>query len=130
MTMTNTELDGYKQQLLTLGERIRRETNELRDELPPRAADGEVGKAEPAEVPIDAVELGAHLNEEEVTISIVGNEEHLLAEVGAALARIENGAYGSCEGCRKAIARKRLRAVPFARCCVRCSREREKVAAR
>ena len=43
--------------------------------------------------------------------------EHL-AEVDAALARMEEGAYGICEVCREPIATARLEARPTARTCV------------
>ena len=48
------------------------------------------------------------------------------SEVEAALARIEEGIYGLCEGCAGAIGRLRLRAIPEARLCVTCSAERRR----
>lgn len=44
-----------------------------------------------------------------------------LAEVDAALARIDDGSYGRCERCGQAIAAERLEAVPATRTCVTCS---------
>lgn len=44
-----------------------------------------------------------------------------LAEIDAALARIDAGAYGSCERCGGAIGRSRLRALPEVRFCATCS---------
>ena len=43
-----------------------------------------------------------------------------MAEIEHALARIEDGTYGSCEACGVAVAFERLEAVPAARYCVRC----------
>jgi RNA polymerase-binding transcription factor DksA len=43
-----------------------------------------------------------------------------LEEVGAALARIDSGAYGSCTSCGDAIPFERLEAVPATARCVRC----------
>jgi DnaK suppressor protein len=43
-----------------------------------------------------------------------------LAEVDAALARLEAGAYGTCERCGRAVAPARLEARPVARTCVSC----------
>lgn len=45
-----------------------------------------------------------------------------LAELDAALARIERGSWGRCERCGGAIGRTRLRALPEARLCLPCSR--------
>lgn len=41
-----------------------------------------------------------------------------LAEIDAALRRIENGTYGICEVCGKPIAADRLSALPWTRLCI------------
>jgi DnaK suppressor protein len=45
-----------------------------------------------------------------------------LADVDAALARMDSGAYGVCEACGRSIPRERLLARPMARRCVACAR--------
>ena len=50
-----------------------------------------------------------------------GNERGELAEIEEALARIEDGTFGSCLRCGGAIGRQRLRALPEARFCVSCA---------
>jgi DnaK suppressor protein len=53
----------------------------------------------------------------------LGNgDRRLLREVVAALQKIEDGSFGSCERCGEPIAEKRLEAVPFARNCIDCQR--------
>jgi DnaK suppressor protein len=53
----------------------------------------------------------------------LGNgDRRLLREVVAALAKIDDGTFGSCERCGEPIADKRLDAVPFARYCITCQR--------
>ncbi len=44
-----------------------------------------------------------------------------LIDVEAALARVEDGSYGVCEGCGGQIAAQRLEARPTARTCIRCA---------
>jgi RNA polymerase-binding protein DksA len=46
--------------------------------------------------------------------------EHL-AEIAAALTRLEAGSYGVCERCGQPIAPERLEARPTARGCVQCA---------
>ena len=41
-----------------------------------------------------------------------------LDEIDGALARIDDGTYGTCELCGKPIATERLRALPWARLCI------------
>lgn len=52
-------------------------------------------------------------------------EKHEVLEIDAALRRLADGAYGQCEGCGEAIPEGRLRALPAARFCISCARERE-----
>lgn len=49
-----------------------------------------------------------------------------LKNVEYALERLEQGTYGTCEECGQEIKKKRLQALPFARYCVDCQREKEK----
>jgi RNA polymerase-binding protein DksA len=46
------------------------------------------------------------------------NADHLLTEVEAALARIEDGTYGRCVACGRSIGEERLEAVPYATLCI------------
>ena len=49
--------------------------------------------------------------------------DHTIAEIHAALDRLDAGTYGSCERCSAAIPIARLRALPETRWCVSCSQE-------
>ena len=49
--------------------------------------------------------------------------EHL-AEVDAALRRLQEGHYGTCESCGQPIAAERLEARPIARTCIGCASAR------
>jgi RNA polymerase-binding protein DksA len=44
-----------------------------------------------------------------------------LAEIDAAIARLEDGTYGMCEQCGQPISDARLRARPVARACITCA---------
>ena len=48
-----------------------------------------------------------------------------LADIEAALRRIEEGSYGTCETCGGALGLQRMRAIPEARLCLSCSSRRE-----
>lgn len=48
-----------------------------------------------------------------------------LKRVDRALAKFETGAYGYCENCGKPIDFARLKALPDARFCLQCQRQRE-----
>ena len=54
------------------------------------------------------------------------NAEHLLAEIDGALRRIEDGSYGVCVVCGRAIGEERLEAVPYATLCIDDKRAQER----
>lgn len=68
----------------------------------------------------NVAEHGSQYYDQEVTLSLVENEQERIQEIDAALARIETGAYGKCESCEDKIAKPRLDSLPFARLCVDC----------
>jgi len=50
------------------------------------------------------------------------NQQHL-AQVEAALARLDAGTFGTCAGCGRPIAPERLEAIPWAALCIDCQRK-------
>ena len=44
-----------------------------------------------------------------------------VVDIDAAIARLDEGTYGSCETCRRRIAPERLDAIPHARHCITCA---------
>lgn len=61
----------------------------------------------------------------EVHRKLAASARMVLADVRAALRRIEEGSYGSCPLCRGPVGRERLLVVPQARYCARCQQVRE-----
>lgn len=55
-------------------------------------------------------------------IAIEETMEQRLDEVRAALGRIKQGVYGSCESCGSPIEEKRLAAMPTMRNCIHCAK--------
>ncbi|NKZ08440.1 TraR/DksA family transcriptional regulator [Actinomadura latina] len=47
-----------------------------------------------------------------------------LEEIDAALVRLRDGTYGSCEDCGKPVPAGRLEIIPYARRCVKCQQRR------
>jgi RNA polymerase-binding protein DksA len=62
----------------------------------------------------------------EFSLGLASNERKLLYELDDALKKIEDGTFGICEECKSLIARTRLKAVPYARLCVKCQEKKEK----
>ncbi len=64
----------------------------------------------------------------EATIQFASTEGRYLYHIIEALARIEDGTYGKCESCGKAISIERLKALPYTRLCIECKEKEEKEA--
>jgi len=62
----------------------------------------------------------------EFSLGLASNERQSLYELDDALKRIEEGGFGICEECKSLIAKNRLKAVPFAKLCVKCQEKKEK----
>lgn len=70
----------------------------------------------------DSAEQAQERENDEV-VDAIGNETSLsIRVILAALERIENGTYGTCEACGEPIAEARLRAMPEATRCLGCAR--------
>jgi DnaK suppressor protein len=61
----------------------------------------------------------------ELDYTLEENSEHVLADIDAALKRIDDGTYGTCTNCGKQIPVERLEARPYATLCIDCQRQRE-----
>ncbi|MEV2250106.1 TraR/DksA C4-type zinc finger protein [Streptomyces sp. NPDC050147] len=60
----------------------------------------------------------------EVRVKLSASARMVLADVEAALGRMDRGDYGACHLCRRPIDRERLMIVPQARYCARCQQVR------
>ncbi len=62
----------------------------------------------------------------EIDYTLEENSEHVLAAIEEALSRIDEGTFGKCARCGKAIAEERLEAIPYATRCIDCKRLEER----
>ncbi len=56
--------------------------------------------------------------------ALAGQVQQHLAEIDAAVGRLQDGSYGQCESCGQLIGAARLTARPMATTCVGCARRR------
>lgn len=68
----------------------------------------------------DYADVAQRAYTKEFLYSLSAAERRLLQLVDEARARIENGEYGFCANCGKAVQEKRLNAIPWARHCIQC----------
>jgi DnaK suppressor protein len=74
----------------------------------------------------DEIDLASSEYTQSMVFRLRDREKFLLKKIDDALARIENGTYGTCEICEEEISVKRLEARPVTTMCIRCKEEQEK----
>ena len=104
--MTKSELEKYRAALEAKQAEIGASLRNRDDIAIEKAADA-----------IDEVQLAG---ERELAIRNLDRESGLLRKVKAALARIDDGSFGTCIHCEEEIGSKRLNALPWAPFCIRC----------
>ena len=82
---------------------------------------GEVGLDE------DFADAGTATFDRERDLSIRNNIRDLIDQINRAMARIDEGGYGTCERCGNPIDASRLKALPHASLCLDCKRREERV---
>jgi DnaK suppressor protein len=126
--LKKADLEEFKRLLLALRARVRGDVRQMTHE----ALDRNDGEGE-SKSPTHLAELGTETYEVDFALRQVENEQEFLAEIDAALVRIDDETFGICEGCRTAgrslaksvIPKLRLRAIPYTKNCVECEEKRE-----
>ncbi len=62
----------------------------------------------------------SHVFEQQRDLALRDHNRAHLADVDAALARLDAGTYGRCTSCGNAVAPERLEALPWAALCIDC----------
>jgi DnaK suppressor protein len=121
--MKKSEMSAYRQILLSLRSRLRGDVTQLADEALKRNRQDASGDL--STMPIHMADIGSDTFEQDFTLTLMESEEKTLQKIEQALARIEDGTYGTCENCGESIPKARLQVIPFALQCVDCARKEE-----
>ena len=65
----------------------------------------------------------------DLLIGMLQGSEAEICDIDAALAKMDSGSFGICENCDRPISGNRLKALPFARLCLRCKQTEERESA-
>jgi DnaK suppressor protein len=74
----------------------------------------------------DQADVGSTTLERDHELQLANNARNMLNQIERALSRIDDGTYGVCESCGKAIGKGRLQAFPRATLCVSCKEREER----
>jgi RNA polymerase-binding protein DksA len=117
------DTDRFREALLEERTRVEAAIQNLHDENP-----GTLSEDAGEETAYDnhLADTATETYDRELDYTLEENSEHVLADIDAALKRIEEGTYGICTNCRKPIAVERLEALTWAPLCIDCKRDGER----
>lgn len=112
--------------MTTVAEQVRAELVEQLETLFARAGRIEAHQHNlNREVPADWPEAATFRSNDAVVDALDDHTREEIAQVRAAISRIDAGTWTTCESCDDPIPEGRLRALPTATLCVRCAAEAE-----
>jgi len=77
-------------------------------------------------IPTHIADHGTDEFEKGLDIDVSDAERKILNKINASIEKIAGNKYGVCDECGKDIPQSRLKALPYAKYCIRCQREKEK----
>jgi len=113
--MNKKDLEYFKTKLATEKSNLENDLSEVAQKDNSTAQGWEATSKGGDVDPADENEVADKFEEFEGHQGITSKLEQQLTEVNAALLRIANGTYGTCEICKKPIERERLEATPSSR---------------
>ncbi|MGH7177767.1 MAG: TraR/DksA family transcriptional regulator [Tepidisphaeraceae bacterium] len=118
---TSRELEHYRELLLAKRRELVGDMSSMEREAL-RSAQG----SNLSNVPLHMADMGTDNYEQEFTLGLVEKDRQLLREINVALAKIQDGRFGICEGTGKPINKPRLEAQPWAKYSIEYARMMER----
>ncbi len=122
--LNKKELAFYKKLILKKKERILEDIKHISDDTLKKSqkeASGDISG-----YTYHMADIATDTYDREFSLSLASNERQSLYELEDALKKIEDGTLGLCEDCKILISRTRLKALPYARLCLKCQEKKEK----
>jgi RNA polymerase-binding protein DksA len=113
------ETDRFRDALLEERKRVEAALENLHEETAGSLSE-ESGEETAYDNPL--ADTATETYDRELDYTLEENSGHVLAEIDAALKRIDEGTYGICTNCGKEIPVDRLEALPWATLCIDCQR--------
>ena len=115
-----SELEHYRDLLLAKRRELVGDMNSMESEALQRG-----GNSNLSNLPMHMADMGTDNYEQEFTLGLMETDRKLLREINNALAKIQDGTYGICEGTQAPIGKPRLEAQPWARFSIEHARKLE-----
>ena len=116
--LTSKELKEFKEKLLNLKEDVLNQIREVSEDTLMKSQKDISGDI--SGYGIHMADVASDNYERDFNLGLVSSERLIALEIEEALRRIDDKSYGICKACDKAIAKTRLKAVPYAKNCRKC----------
>ena len=114
------ELEHFRDMLLAKRRELAGDMSSMESEALQRG-----GNSNLSNLPMHMADMGTDNYEQEFTLGLMEKDRNLLREINNALAKIQDGTFGLCEGTQQAISKPRLEAQPWARYSIEHARKLE-----
>jgi RNA polymerase-binding protein DksA len=121
--MTSLDVDGFRTRLEEERKRVLDAIDNIHHENPRAMVDE---TQDPGSVDNHPGDIATVTFDREMASTLEEHSTHVLAEIDGALARIEDGTFGTCLRCGKPIGTERLEALPWATLCIDDKRREER----
>ncbi len=117
--MNSNLSDKYRRRLQQHASRVRLDASGMVEQV--HSGSGGNGGSDLSNVPLHLGDMGTDEYLYDMNTTLLENEQYLASEARDALRRLDDGTFGKCEACGRAMSRARLDAIPYARYCVKCA---------
>ena len=124
MTESQIDTDAFRRRLEEERERLAASAEFLERENP-GSLEEELGEIGSGGTDNHLGDTASATYDRELDQGLEEGVQHTLADIDAALRRIEEGSYGVCEVCGEPIGAQRLSAIPWARLCIDDQRKQD-----
>lgn len=114
-----------KTRLNALHKALEAERTELLGQVEDLDSEADITRWRDAGFDDDPADTGSANMERERAQSLSAHARRILEEIDAALRRMDDESYGTCERCGKQIEVDRLEALPYATLCMECKKQEE-----
>jgi len=122
--LSKKELEYFKTLILKIKEKVVEEIKHISEDTLKKSQKDAAGDI--SGYTYHMADVASDAYDREFALGIISSERESVYELDDALKRIEEGTFGVCQDCKSFIAKIRLKAVPYARLCLKCQERKEK----
>ncbi len=121
---TKKELEYFRQLILKIKDKVLEEIKHISEDTLKKSQKDAAGDI--SGYTYHMADVASDTYDREFSLGLASNEREALYELDDAIKKIDEGTFGICEECKSLITKTRLKAVPYARLCLKCQEKKEK----